>query len=337
MITGRELAAGLEPLRALRQRQGLSAAVVDVEDIYDEFNFGEKTSQSLKDFINYAASSWKKKPRFVLLAGDASFDSRNYLGFGDNDLVPTKLVDTVFMETASDEWLADFDNDGLAEVAVGRLPVRTAAETSKMVAKIVGYERSSPSEEVLLVSDESSGYNFEGASTRLMPLVPANLRVSRIDRGRMDPEAAKKTLIEAINRGQKIVNYAGHGSVDLWSGSLLTGGDARQLKNVEHLPFFVMMTCLNGYFQEPAMDSLGEALMKAEGGAVAVWASTGMTMPFDQWTMNEELYRVLFAGRSFNGQALTIGEAAKRAKGRISDIDIRRTWVLLGDPAMKLR
>ena len=337
MITGRELAAGLEPLRALRQRQGLSAAVVDVEDIYDEFNFGEKTSQSLKDFINYAASSWKKKPRFVLLAGDASFDTRNYLGFGDNDLVPTKLVDTVFMETASDEWLADFDNDGLAEVAVGRLPVRTAAETSKMVAKIVGYESLSPSEEVLLVSDESSGYNFEGASTRLMPLVPANLRVSRIDRGRMDPEAAKKTLMEAINRGQKILNYAGHGSVDLWSGSLLTGGDARELKNVEHLPFFVMMTCLNGYFQEPAMDSLGEALMKAEGGAVAVWASTGMTMPFDQWTMNEELYRVLFAGRSFNGQALTIGEAAKRAKGRISDIDIRRTWVLLGDPAMKLR
>lgn len=206
IITRRELAASLEPLRALRQSQGLSVAVVDVEDIYDEFiydefNFGEKTSQSLKDFINYAATSWKKRPRFVLLAGDASFDSRNYLGFGDNDLVPTRLIDTQYMETASDEWLADFDNDGLAEVAVGRLPVRTAGEASMMVAKIIGYERSRASEEVLLVSDESGGYDFEGASTRLMPLVPANLRVSRIDRGRVDPETAKKTLMEALNRG----------------------------------------------------------------------------------------------------------------------------------------
>src|SRR6185295_16921001 len=115
------------------------------------------------------------------------------------------------------------------------LPVRTAGEASKMTAKIAGYERSAPSGEVLLVSDENNGYDFEGASTRLMPLVPANLRVSRIDRGRMDPQSAKKTLIEAINRGQRIVNYAGHGSVDLWSGSLLTGNEAPGLENVDHL------------------------------------------------------------------------------------------------------
>jgi peptidase C25-like protein len=337
VITRRELAASLEPLRALRQSQGLSVAVVEVEDIYDEFTFGEKSSQSLKDFIGYAVTSWKKKPRFVLLAGDASFDSRNYLGFGDNDQVPTRLIDTLLMETASDEWLADWDNDGLAEIAVGRLPVRTASEASTMVAKIVGYERSRPSEEVLLISDESSGYNFEGASTRLIPLVPANIRVSRIDRGPLGSEAAKKRLIEAINRGQKIVNYAGHGSVTLWGGNLLTGSDAERFENVDHLSLFVMMTCLNGYFHEAAIDSLGEALMKADGGAVAVWTSTGMTMPLDQWTMNEELYRVIFGGTGTKGQPLTIGEAAARAKRTITDIDIRRTWVLLGDPATKLR
>lgn len=133
------------------------------------------------------------------------------------------------------------------------------------------------------------------------------------------------------------MNYAGHGSVDLWSGSLLTGNDARGLENVGHLSVFVMMTCLNGYFQDAAMDSLGEALMKSDGGAAAVWTSTGMTGPIDQWTMNEELYRVIFGGAGVKGQPLTIGEAAARAKARITDSDIRRTWVLLGDPAMRLR
>jgi len=77
--------------------------------------------------------------------------------------------------------------------------------------------------------------------------------------------------------------------------------------------------------------------MKADGGAVAVWASTGMTGPNDQWTMNEELYRVIFGGGVIKGQTQTIGEAARTAKTRIADIDIRRTWVLLGDPSMRLR
>jgi hypothetical protein len=53
--------------------------------------------------------------------------------------------------------------------------------------------------------------------------------------------------------------------------------------------------------------------------------------------MNEELYRVIFGGSGIKGQSLTIGKAAGRAKAKIAGNDMRRTWVLLGDPAMKLR
>ena len=95
-----------------------------------------------------------------------------------------------------------------------------------------------------------------------------------------------------------------------------------------------MMTCLNGYFHDPVLDSLGESLMKAErGGAVAVWGSSGMTLPTDQALLNQELYRLLFN----RVPGLTIGEAVIRAKGASSDSDVRRTWILLGDPAMKLK
>ena len=82
------------------------------------------------------------------------------------------------------------------------------------------------------------------------------------------------------------------------------------------------------------MDSFGESLIKAErGGAVAVWASSGVTMQTDQAPMNQELYRLLFNRAS----ALPLGEAVVQAKlSSISD-DVRKTWILLGDPAMKLR
>ena len=90
---------------------------------------------------------------------------------------------------------------------------------------------------------------------------------------------------------------------------------------------------LKGYSQNPYTESLAEALLKApQGGAVAVWASSGMTEPDGQALMNKELIRLLF-----NGGALTLGEATAKAKKAISDKDIRKTWILFGDPATRLR
>ena len=335
VITRREFFAALAPLVALRQSQGLSVQLVDIEDIYDEFSYGNKAPQAVKEFITYAKTMWKKKPQYVLLGGKASYDGRNYLGYGDVDLVPTTLIDTTFMETASDEALGDLDGDGIAELAVGRLPFRTAAEAALMVAKIIGYEAGSASEEMLLVADENEGYDFERANSELQNLIPASLRVSQIKRGRLEAAEAKRLLIDGINRKQLIINYAGHGSVDLWRGNLLTGGDAAGLQNGDHLSVFVLMTCLNSYFDDPGLDSLGEALLKAErGGAVAVWGSSAMVLPGEQAAVNQELYRLLFGTE---GSGLRLGETMRRAKRATSNRDVRRTFLLLGDPTMRLK
>src|SRR6185295_655437 len=102
-----------------------------------------------------AKANWKIGPKFVLLGADSSYDPRNYLGFGDWDIAPSKLIDTGLMETASDDWFVDFNNEGLAEIAVGRLPARSVEEASALVRKIINYEASKSSEELLLVADLS--------------------------------------------------------------------------------------------------------------------------------------------------------------------------------------
>jgi hypothetical protein len=80
---------------------------------------------------------------------------------------------------------------------------------------------------------------------------------------------------------------------------------------------------------------LAEALVKAErGGAVAVWASSGLTYADGQARMNQEFYRLLF-GES--RRVLTLGEMMRQAKAAIQDPDIRRSWILLGDPSMRIR
>jgi hypothetical protein len=327
----------LSSLEALRKSQGLSVGVVDIEDVYDEFTFGMKSPQALKDFLSHANSYWSRKPRFVLLVGDASLDPRNYYGFGNFDFVPTKLIETVYLETASDDWFVDFDNDGLPEMAIGRLPVQTAEEAAIVVSKMIGYERSGEKKEALLVADRADNpndFNFEGGSEEVRSLLPGQILVRKIFRGQFSSDAqARAELLGGINQGPLLVNFMGHGSVALWNGSLLTANDAESLVNGLQLPLFVHMTCLNGFFQDPSTDSMAEALLKAQGGgAVAAWASSGFTEPDKQAVMNKELIRLLF-GR----QSLTLGEATARAKASVTDQDIRRTWILFGDPTTRLK
>src|SRR6185503_3864347 len=91
VITEKTFAASLLPLVELRRSQGLAVALVDIEDVYDEFSFGAKSPQAIKDLLAYARTNWTKAPRFVLLVGDTTFDPRDYLNRGNEDFVPTKL------------------------------------------------------------------------------------------------------------------------------------------------------------------------------------------------------------------------------------------------------
>jgi len=267
--------------------------------------------------------------------GDASFDPRNYLGLGAVDLVPTKLVDTALLETASDDWFADLDDVGLPKLAVGRLPVRTAAEANTVVSKIVGYEQPDATgvwtSEVLLVADHNDVFDFEAASAKVGALIPATKTVQGIFLGQTDFATARGELLTTFNQGKVLVNYMGHGSVDLWRGNLLTSADAISLTNGLRLPVVITMDCLNGLFQDPRIESLAGALLKAkQGGAVAVWASSGLTEPDGQATMDQALVRLLYQG-------LTLGEATVQAKAAVPDGDVRRTWILFGDPATRLK
>jgi hypothetical protein len=335
MVARRDFFSALAPLVEWREDHDLGVTLVDIEDVYDEFNFGERSPQAIKDFLAYAQSNWAKAPRFVMLVGDASFDPKNYLGQGDWDIVPTKLVDTIMMETASDDWLADFDGDGLPELAVGRLPARSADDVSLMVSKIITYDRRPPSDAVLFVSDSNDGIDFEQGMAELRSLVPGGKPVEEIVRGRLDDPATRGRIIGSLNRAPRIVNYFGHGSVDLWRGNLLTASDAPGLASSGGPSIFFSITCLNGYFHDPALESLAESLMLVEhGGAVAVWSSSSLCGANTQLLMDMEMFRQLFNSSS---EPLTLGEAARRAKASIDDQDVRASYIVFGDPTMRLK
>src|SRR5206468_1041034 len=64
-------------LAALRQGQGMQVSVVNLTDVYDEFNYGEKDPSAIKNFLQYTQTKWAKAPRYVMLLGGASVDAND--------------------------------------------------------------------------------------------------------------------------------------------------------------------------------------------------------------------------------------------------------------------
>ncbi len=333
ILTNRSFLAAANSLKSARIAQGYATAVVDVQNVYDEFSYGHHSSQALRDFLQ-RTRSWKTAPKYAILLGDASFDPRNYLGFGSYDFVPTKLVPTEYMKTASDDWFADFSGTGIPSIAIGRIPARTPEEAAAMIAKLTA--RTAPptdawAKKVVVVSDWANGYPFDAAADSIAAGIPSSYTTERISIA--TTPSADTAITNAFNSGSLLMNYIGHGSVEIWSNGYFGSWTASALTNGNRLPFVVSMNCLNGYYHDLFTESLAEALMKnPNGGAIGVWASSALSGTSGQIAVNLELNRQLFGPTP-----ITIGDAILRAKQATANPDVRRTWILFGDPTMKLK
>ncbi|HEY2729045.1 MAG TPA: C25 family cysteine peptidase [Polyangia bacterium] len=317
--------AAAQPLAQRRRQEGWTVALIDLQDVYDAFGGGDKTAFAVRDFLQYAHEHWRNPPGFVLLVGDASFDPRNFLGQGDFDFAPTKLIDTREMETASDDWFVDWNSDGVPDIGMGRLSVRTSDEATLVVNKILGYTGTDdlPRGGLFVADLNSDGLDFEQTSQLSAAAVSDFMPVDRYFRSQSGSTPAG--LLAKLNSGPFLVNYVGHGSVEVWDGTL-TGADATALTN-QHLSIYVSVNCLNGFFQDVYTQSLAETLQKApSGGAVAVWASSTLTSFDRQAALNQEFLKRL--------TRTSLGEAAMAAKAADGDLDTQRTWILFGDPTL---
>lgn len=337
IVTHHDFAPSLAPLIQLRREQGHTVKLVTIDQVFDGFNFAERSPYALRGFLQFAVQNWRTPPQSILLVGDASLDPRNYLGLGDFDFVPTRLIDTAAMKTASDDWFTDFTQTGFGTIPIGRLPVRTPADAQLVVSKIVNYERGSFAggwnAQALVVADQNIGADFTSTANSVASTLGGLLSANTILAGNFDPQVARQQIIGAINQGQLLVNYTGHGSVQQWSfADLLDDADAASLQNRNSLPVFFLMDCLNGLFQDVYTQSLAESLLLSpNGGAVAVWASSGFTEAPPQAGMDRLLINILAADT-----ATPLGAAILDAKSQTTDRDVRRTWILFGDPAMRL-
>jgi uncharacterized repeat protein (TIGR01451 family) len=338
IVSPEAFAGALGPVIRAHEAEAKSSSIVFIDDLYDEFNFGQHSPVAIRTFLETAVKVWHTAPHYLLLNGRASFDPRNYLGLGHLDFVPTKIVATTGLMTASDDWFSDFKDSSIATIATGRLPVSTAAEAKLVAGKVATYEGQSTNgpwtSQALMVADMNDTENFAKDSQVVQAQLPSSIQVTDVFLSTMSVPDAQQAILTAINAGQLVVNYSGHGSEDEWSGdNLFDASQASALTNGTSLPVFLIMDCLNGFFQDVYEEPLAVSLMLAPGGgAVAVLASSGLNQAAPQTTLDK-----LVVEAAMGPSQLALGDAILKAKSGITNPAVRKTYNLLGDPAMQIK
>lgn len=336
----------LKPLIEFRRQRGLTPLLVTPEAVYDEFDYGHKGPRALREFAHHRWEAQPEaRPRFLLLVGDSSYDTRRYNPKAAEDILPTYQAHTVpFGDTGSDEWLVSWgEQQPVPQMAVGRIPARTAEEVATVVGKIMRYEQQDTGapwrRKALLVADNDEAL-FAGICDQAADALGPKWDTTKAYMAKpADAPQVKKILWEGFNDGCGLILYVGHAQTRNWAHEgIFSADDVAKLNNGEKLPFVIGLTCLDGFFHHALVTrcTAEELLLAPNGGVIAQWSPTGMGYS----RAHGEMLNALWQAANDHGQA-TLGELVMQAKRQLltnhasaRNRDVTTMYVFFGDPAL---
>lgn len=353
------------------QQYGLSDTVLLLGQIYNEFSSGSPDPAAIRDFIKWTVNQSANapiKPAYVLLFGAGSFDPKNRISNNVN-LVPVyespNSLDPLLSFTSDDFFGLIGDSDNINDlssitplsIAVGRIPVASAADARVMVDKIIRYH--SPAslgnwrrEMLFLADDQDNNLHLSDAES----VVAAALEVNPIlhpnkfyldafplvsGAGGARYPAVSEALVNAVSNGALLFNYSGHGNDQrLTEEAVFSKAEVNRFNNADKLPLFITASCDFAPHDDPAKHSLGEQVLHGNAnGGIALLTTTRLVFAYSNRILNEQFMKAALQ-RGANGQYLSLGESVRLAKNRTSlssgDVLNSRKFALLGDPAMQL-
>ncbi len=350
IITHADFLAAAERLAAFRrQHDGLTVAVIAVEDIYDEFNFGIAHPAALRRFLQHAYQHWQPpRPAMVCFFGDASWDPKqNATDSFKRDFVPS------FGNPVSDSRLACFDgeDDFLPELITGRLPVENLEQAHAVIDKIIA-QADAPLAEwnktFIFLNGGIDSFEqewFHSQSEALInrhvlpdPIRGQAVRIYKTTPGRLIGEL-KPQILPALEAGAAMLTFQGHAGSQTWD-LMMGNADLGELRNRDRYPFIASMTCHTARFATPNQTSFGEEFLRLpERGTTAFWGTTGWGFIFQDRVLLDSLFMALSRdGVRRLGAATTLArvrlwQAFGSSTNNVNSID---QYTLLGDPATQL-
>ena len=354
---------------------GFRVALVNVQDIYNEFSAGRTDPTAIRSFLAFAYANWNtplhdpaQSPSYVLYLGDGSYDFRNRIQLASPTAVPTyegnydpNLRRGIYSpQFGSDDWfvLIDPQHSPNLFLAAGRLPADNPTSAATMVDKIKRYESGEANDGwrqrfTLVADDICQGLNgddlgfthMQQTEELAVQAIPAALEREKVYLYEFGTQciydrkpAAAAALRREIDQGTLVVNYTGHGSEgQLADERVLETSSVASMDNADHLFFFLTASCSVGKFDFGG-EGLGEALVRQPGGgAIGVFSSTAVAFSSANASLNLEFFKAVWPNRDVLARR-TLGQVAvlsKEVLGTNFMMNSRR-YPLLGDPAVIL-
>ena len=272
----------------------------------------------------------------ILLVGDAPVRGQSRR----RGEVPTfERPTTVTGEFHSTPTLAtDRPYAGDRDIAVGRLPVRSAAELTIVVDKILASDRSDdfgPWRGRVELVGGVGGFGIlvdaaieSVARTVITSSLPTATRTGVLFGSPGHPfyprdQSFRDAVLERYRRGCRFWVYAGHGQVTSLDhvpplGTATPGPPvleassfSRLARLPERAPIALMLACFNGAMDAPPR-CVAETMLTHPGGPVAVIAGSRVTMPYG----NSKLATALIDA-VYREECETLGQAWSRATGQM--------------------
>ena len=326
----------LQPWLVRRRHQGYSVVLLS----------NDGTEDQIRRRIRQAARPGGL--RYVVLVGDADPAA------GHNPLLRSRGVPTFRAEAkvnvlwgspphiGTDNPYADLDDDRIPDVALGRLTADSPEELSRIVAKILAYERSrdmGPWRRKIHFVAGVGGFGFfadkmlESATKYLLTeKTPAEYSTTMTYGSWQspycpDPRLFHLTTVERLNEGCFFWTYIGHGfpygvarvRMPGERYPILANQDVPRLRCRHVAPIALFLACYIGAF-DANHDCLAEQMLREPGAPVAVIAGSRVTMPYAMAVLsNALLYQVFHEHRATLGDILLHAKRAMMAEPKADD------------------
>jgi len=340
-------AENLQPLLQLQASRGLRTAVLSTDAIYAAHSDHAPAPEAIRTAIQAAQA---RGARFLLLVGGDSYDYHDYLGTGSQSYLPTwyGASNRYLFHAATDHPYADLDGDQQPELAVGRLPVRTATELSRVLSSIVARGNTVSTRWLGVAGRSQPNENFALHTRSSLSLLrqPGQERSYALA-DEIGTVAARERARAGLAGEADWISYQGHSSPNRWAFDNLL--DVGQLGGIQRsgLPAVVSQwSCWTNAFVLPTQDTMAHALMLRENRlAASVIGATSLAEDASHLALAVRFFDLVEDGRLREQPTVlagTIGEALQQAKRDLvnsepSHAAAALNIMLFGDPAAPIR
>lgn len=379
VVTSEILQSYAQELADYRAQEGYTPLVVTQNQILNEFSAGAKDPTAIRDFLKHlwdvALADGQTPPKYLLLFGDSTYDTKNIISNSFTNHVLTYQTSESIHRTnsfGSDDYFGLMDDsEGLlltsarVDVGIGRISAQTRSEAAIALDKIRRYENPAnfgdwqnlfsfaadddfpqPSLNRDLHVENADGtlrrMNIAEAGGRSKKIYLFNYPEEITGAGRQLP-AATADFMNTLNNGTLIMNYSGHGNAqNLTDEELYSSDFVSQFTNRNRLALFVTATCQFGRYDDINVQSGAEKLVFADnGGAIASFTTTRVVYTSSNpgslnYGLNIELSQNMLE-RDSEGRPLPLGDIYLRTKNTsVGSQNNNRKFILIGDPALRL-